>query len=181
MGFLDRIFGTEKQERAPRAQPGRAVSPDEQAIQRYRYMVQNAPPETLEQAHAEAFARLTPEQRQKVLGEMVQAAPDAERAAVSKTSSDDPQAMARLATRTEIRQPGFMERTLGGGMGLGGTLLASFAAGFVGSMVAQSFFEAIGGSGEAPLADAGGADEAATAEDPGFDDGAGDFDMDMDI
>ena len=33
---------------------------DEQAIQRYRYMLQTAPPETVEQAHAEAFRRIAP-------------------------------------------------------------------------------------------------------------------------
>ena len=33
---------------------------DEQALQRYRYMVQTAPPEMVEQAHEEAFAKLTP-------------------------------------------------------------------------------------------------------------------------
>jgi hypothetical protein len=57
--------------------------------------------------------------------------------------------MARVATRAEIRQPGTMERMLGGtGMGFGPSLLSSFAAGFVGSMVAQSFFSAFDGIGD---------------------------------
>ena len=42
-----------------------AQSADEQAIARYRYMLKTAPPETIEQAHAEAFAQLTPEQRRR--------------------------------------------------------------------------------------------------------------------
>ena len=67
MGFLDRIFGNEKPAVAPRNRIATAGSPDEQALQRYRYMLQTAPPETIEQAHREAFAKLTPEQRQLVL------------------------------------------------------------------------------------------------------------------
>jgi hypothetical protein len=35
--------------------PDRPQSADEQAIARYRYMLKTAPPETIEQAHAEAF------------------------------------------------------------------------------------------------------------------------------
>jgi hypothetical protein len=99
-----------------------------------------------------------------VLQELVKAAPPGERASVEATSSDDPRALARVATRAEVRQPGVMERTLGagGGMGMAGSLLSSFAMGFVGSMVAQSFFSAIGGFGDQQDASAG--DDGATAE-----------------
>ena len=85
---------------------------DEVAVERYRYMQRTAPPGTVEQAHVEAFAKLTPEQRRRVLDEMSQTVPASERA-----SSDDPQAMARMATRSETRQPGTMERALGSGGG----------------------------------------------------------------
>jgi len=104
--------------------------PDEAAVERYRYMLRTAPPETVEQAHAEAFAKLTPDQRRKVLEDLGSAVPTSERA-----TSDDPQSLARMATRAEMREPGTIERTLGGGrggMGMGGmiagTLLASVAA-----------------------------------------------------
>ena len=186
MGFFSRLLGTEDE--AAR-QPSRGFRPqgasdDAQAVERYRYMLQTAPPETLEQAHAEAFAKLTPEQRRLVHDELAQAAPPQERAAVVATSSEDPRALARLATRAEIRQPGMMERTLGGaGMGgFGGGLFSSFAAGFVGSMVAQSFFSAMGGFGGDSGGDSGGAEEhgangddgnAGDAQDDDF--GGGDF------
>lgn len=145
MGFLDRIFGTNPN--SSRTPP----TSDARALERYRYMVQTAPPETIEQAHEEAFAKLSPEQRRLVLAELTSAAPANEREAVQAVSPEDPRGMARVATRTEVRQPGFMERTLSGGgvggVGLGTNLLGSFAAGFVGSMVAQSFFSALGGFG----------------------------------
>jgi len=122
-------------------------------------MLQSAPPETIEQAHEEAFRRLTPEQRRRVLGELARALPANERRSLDGTATDDPRVLARLATRAEVRQPGIMERTLGTtpGAGFGAGLLGSFAAGFAGSMVANSFFSALGGFGE-PQA-AGSADD----------------------
>jgi hypothetical protein len=161
MGWLDRLLGTERPAPPPTARrddlaehrpsgtrPVAAPVADEeltdaQALERYRYMLRTAPPEALEQAHAEAFARLSPEQRRQVLVELTQAAPPGERMAAQSTSPEDPRALGRLATRTEMRQPGFMERTFGGGFG--GSLLGSFAMGFVGSMVAHSFFSALDG------------------------------------
>jgi acyl-CoA reductase-like NAD-dependent aldehyde dehydrogenase len=66
---------------------GRSTPADDQAIARYHYMLKTAPPETIEQAHAEAFARLTPEQRRKVLEEMGDRIPAAERAQVEKAGA----------------------------------------------------------------------------------------------
>ncbi len=181
MGFFSRLFGTEQQEPRYRPQATPPPSPAASALDRYRYMVQTAPPETLEQAHAEAFAQLTPEQRHELLRQLADAAPPNERTAVEAISSEDPRALARVATRAEIRQPGMLERTMGGaGMGFGGNLLSSFAAGFVGSMVAQSFFSAIGGFGEsghdAPTDDGDTSAEANTDGDGAGDDfGGGDF------
>jgi hypothetical protein len=174
MGFFDRLFGTD----APQANARQAPpAEDAQALERYRYMLQTAPPETIEQAHQEAFAKLTPEQRRQVLAGLTTAAPENERAAIAGTSPDDTKALARAATRAEFRQPGVMERTMGGGMGLGSSLLSSFAMGFVGSMVANSFFSALGGFGgdSSTEADGDGGETAANTSDDdgdhGFDDG----------
>ena len=161
MGFLDRLFGRREEQPAPQPQqrrnpPGSGQSPeemtDEQAVERYRYMLRTAPPDAVEQAHAEAFTRLTPEQRKMVLDELSRNVPEGER-----STSDDPQSLARMATRAEMRQPGTMERTFsnvgggsggggmgGGGLSMGGLLAGSFFGGmagmFVGSMIANSFF-----------------------------------------
>ena len=83
--------------------------PDEQAVARYRYLLRTAPPEQIEQAHAEAFAQLTPDQRQQVLAQLAAAVPAGER-----PRTDDPETLARAATRAEMRQPGTLERALGG-------------------------------------------------------------------
>lgn len=185
MGFFSRLLGIEDASPRtpssglrPAAPP---VSSDAQALERYRYMVRTAPPETLEQAHAEAFAKLTPAQRQQVLAELAKDAPPVERAAIESTKPEDAQGLARVATRAEIRQPGTVERTLsGGGIGLGGSLLSSFAMGFVGSMVAQSFLSALpdfGGSADTAHEGDVGGNEYAAADDIGGDDFGGDFDV----
>jgi hypothetical protein len=185
MGLLDRfretfgsgLGGTERptvppDQRRPQYQAGASGrDPDEVAVERYRYMLRTAPPETLEQAHAEAFAKLTPDQRRKVLEDLGDAVPAAERA-----TSDDPQSLARMATRAEMREPGTMERVLGrgrGGMGMGGmiagSLLAGVAGAFVGTAIADAFLgDELGGD-----AMAGG--EGMAVDDPGVDPGMDDF------
>ena len=119
MGIFDRIFGG--REAPTEGQPAQAgLSEDEQAIARYRYMLKTAPPETIEQAHAEAFAKLTPEQRRKLLEQLRVELPDAELASAARMG-DNPAELARVATRAEVRQPGTMERVfgrLGGGPGI---------------------------------------------------------------
>jgi len=126
---------------------------DQQAIERYRYMLRTAPPDAIEEAHAEAFAKLTESQRRAVLEGLKEVTPPRERDAA--TTSADPQSLARMATRAEVRQPGILERLLGGTQGgpgfgsmLAGSLLGSIAGTVLGSMVAQHFLggSATGGS-----------------------------------
>jgi len=167
---------------------------DEHAIARYRYLLRTASPETIEQAHAEAFARLTPEQRRKVLQDLASAMPEAERAAVARDGVGA-DALARAATRAEIRRPGALERVLGAGSQAGpagpgvgglmaGTLLSSLAGSVLGSVIAQQFFahrpEAAASIAD-PWANApadADLDDAMLADpgDAGFDDG-GSFDV----
>jgi len=132
--------------------PGQAGGDaDAQAIARYRYLLRTAPPEAIEQAHAEAFAQLTPEQRRRLLEELAADMPDAERNAAYR-AGEQPGALARVATRAELREPGTMERAwnrmsagpAAPGMGLGGmfagSLLASMAGTVLGTVMAQQFF-----------------------------------------
>ena len=198
MGFLDKLLGREpagpqttNQQQPYQQQPyrpqdgdvpaaGQAGGPqpgaggpdsaDERAIGRYRYLLRTAPPEAIEKVHAEAFAQLTPEQRSQVLGQLSQDLPEGER-----PRSDDPQEMARAATRAEMRQPGYLQQSfgrgqmgggrmgggMGGGMGMGGmiggSMLGGIAGVVVGSAIASSLF---GGYEQSPeAAEAGGASD----------------------
>ena len=143
MGIFDRFNPADKSR--GRTYEGQPMEPseDEQALARYRYMLKTAPPETIEQAHVEAFAKLTPQQRRTLLEQLLAEVPDADRT----YAADNPQALARLATRAEVRQPGVMERVFsrvpGGAPGFGGmiagSLLGSVAGTVLGTMIAQNF------------------------------------------
>ena len=111
-GAAERPIGPPDQSAAQQQAGASGRDPDEVAVERYRYMLRTAPPETLEHAHAEAFAKLSRDQRRKVLEDLGNAVPASERAA-----ADDPRSLARMATRAEMREPGTMERALGGGRG----------------------------------------------------------------
>ncbi|NHT19599.1 hypothetical protein, partial [Cellulomonas sp. IC4_254] len=191
MGFLDRLLGREPRQQQPYGQPAygqqpygqrpgygqQPSDPDQAAIERYRYLLRTAPPDAIEQAHAEAFAQLTPEQRRQVLDGLAAEVPPAERA-----TDDDPRSLARMATRAELRQPGTLERSFGraggvgggfgGGVGMGGmiagSLLASVAGAFVGTAIADSLFD-LSDSGDAAADGDAGSDADAGAD--GYADG----------
>ncbi|MEG3613916.1 hypothetical protein [Isoptericola haloaureus] len=212
MGFLDRLLGRSRDERSipgmtgggtprgygpptpsgsgPGAAPAASThrSPDDVAIDRYRYLLRTAPPDAVEQAHAEAFAQLTPEQRRQVLSEVGATVPASERA-----TSDDPQSLARMATRAEMRSPGTLENTFrSGGPGamagaggpsfgsmMGSSLLGTVAGVVIGSAVANAMFGPAFGDPTTPVAedaaaggDAGGEGDPG-AGDPGADGGDG--------
>jgi hypothetical protein len=185
MGFLKRLFGggnqrggEELRHAVQRVTPydGRTPS-DQQAIERYRYLVRTAPPQAIEQAHEQAFAQLTPEQRRMALHQLSKTVPAHER-----IDRDDPKSLARMATRAELQQPGVVERIfyrrspmIGGGYGyadglFGGAFMSSLAGAFVGSIIAQGLYDSFfdipeynSGDPSASVGDYGGV-EGATAE-----------------
>ncbi|KGN38424.1 hypothetical protein [Knoellia subterranea] len=194
MGFLDKLLGREPRQQAPAPGAGggswtapsqgsqfraggptsgvasgssaAATAEDDRAVARYRYLLRTAPPDSLEQVHAEAFARLTPEQRQQVLTELSANAPAGE-----VPASASAQDLARAATRAEMRQPGTLERAFGrtgfGGVGMGGTMMGSMmgtiAGVVVGSAIANALFDGYDSSPEAAEAGDSGADVGADA------------------
>lgn len=163
MSFLNRLFGrrseprNDSQQRATlrrpsgfaKGAPSSGQLTDERAVERYRYLLRTAPPEAIEQAHAEAFAQLTPEQRRLVLADLSKDLPPAER-----TDRDDPQSLARVATRAEMRRPGTLERSFGGmtpggmGIGLGGLMTGSFLSSIAGVVVGTAIADAIFNDGD---------------------------------
>jgi hypothetical protein len=186
MDMLRRLFGGSDEPTPVRGQP--LQSEDERAVERYQYLLRTAPPETLEEAHAEAFARLTPEQRQLVLHQLVNVSPDAK--LLDASGRDDPRALARAATRAEMRNPGTLERSfsqasspgMGGAGMMAGNFMSTIAGVMVGSAIANAFFNDAGsaddgGQGEGDLgaqgsSDGGSFDSGEAATDAG---GFGDF------
>ena len=182
MGFLSRFFGIAEKRPGPPQQG--SLDTDARALERYRYLLRTAPPDAIEQAHAEAFAQLTPEQRAQALNDLSGELPPEERA--TGAAQTDPKALARTATRAELRQPGTLERAFGGrgpGGALGGSLLSSLAGAFIGSAIAHQLFAGLGEApaegGEPREADSSGQTEDPSALDGGAEDGdfgdVGDF------
>jgi hypothetical protein len=182
MSFLDRLLGRRPEPRndsqrrgAPRPPSGFAgdtmpAGPltDDQAIDRYRYLLRTAPPEAIEQAHAEAFAQLSSEQRRQVLKGLSRDLPPHERA-----DRDDPQSLARMATRAELRQPGTLERSFGG-MSPAGLMAGSFLSTIAGVVVGTAIADAIFNDGSYDQGyqdgtEAAEADQGTDAADAGYD------------
>jgi hypothetical protein len=174
MGFLDRLLGNNSDEEYRRTteqvkQASASRSEDEIAVERYRYLLRTAPPETIEQVHEEAFAKLTPEQRTMLFNQLSSDAP-----AGDAPLGDDPRSLAVSATRSEVRQPGTMERSLGnvgnGGPGFGSMFASSLlgsVAGYVIASTLMSAFMPMDFGGDSSTADAG----ADTGADAGTDTG----------
>ena len=179
MGLFDRLFGSEEEPQRP-AQRAAARSDDEIAVERYRYLLRTAPPETIESVHREAFSKLTPEQRELLFTELSKNAPSGD-----APRSSDAATLATAATRSELRQPGTMERSMssGNGVGFGGmvasSLLGTVAGYVIGSALVSAFMPVDDGSTDASAdsaSDASGDDAGADASaDGGYDSSGGDF------
>lgn len=202
MGFLDRLLGrtppTEQHQQRAGWDDGRGLrsaatparppaSEEERAVARYRYLLRTAPPEQLEAMHAEAFATLTPQQREQLLRELATAAPG------EAGTSAEPADLARAATRAEMRQPGTLQSTFsrgsfGGGIGTGsmgmggmmaGSMMGTIAGVVIGSAVANMLFDDYGSSPEAQDAgdtggESGGAGDSGDSGSDTGDGGSGD-------
>lgn len=138
---------------------------DDIAIDRYRYLLRTAPAETIEQVHAEAFEKLTPEQRRKVYEELSRTAPAGE-----QPRGEDAQSLASAATRSELRQPGTLERTFQGPSFLsmvGSSLLGTVAGYVIGSAIVSAFMPdatTVDSATDSGNNDSGGADADAGAD-----------------
>ena len=160
MGFLDRLLGRPEQPEQPRRAATPERTEDEIAVERYRYLLRTAPPETIEQVHTEAFSKLTDEQRDLLFQQLTENAMEGERPADAQ-----PATLAKAATRAELRQPGTLDRAFGGeqaggrqgpgfGSMLGASLLGTVAGYVVGSALVGAFLPDMGGAEDAS-ADAG--------------------------
>ena len=189
MGLFDRLFVTDQQNTP--APPARARSADEIAVERYRYLLRTAPPETLEQVHAEAFAKLTDDQRKLVYQELSESG--------EQPRGTDAASLAQAATRSELRQPGTLERSFQGpsfGAMVGSSLLGAVAGYVIGSALVSAFLPTDPGGADASAdtgasiadastdagADPGASSNASAGGDSGFGDfGGGDFGGDFDF
>jgi hypothetical protein len=194
MGFLDRLLGREEPQQPQNTYPPQNSMPqgggaqnssaperseDEIAVERYRYLLRTAPPETIEQVHEEAFTKLTPDQRHLLFEQLSQNAP-----AGDQPRGEDAHSLAQSATRSELRQPGTLERSFdgagrggAGGMGFGSmvasSLLGTVAGYVIGSALVSAFLpDPTGNEAGADSGNDSGADGGNDSGDSGSDGGA---------
>lgn len=121
MKFLDALLGRTTSDRRR----------DEAAVEQYEQLLRTAPPEDLQKIHEEAFALLTPEQRDLMFDALLQrASAPAERPIDSSAVT-----LAKTAGRIEVEKPGTLARIFGGRdpeFGVTGALLATYVGYAVG-------------------------------------------------
>ena len=168
MGLFDQLFGSGDDNARSAPQRNTPRTDDEIAVERYRYLLRTAPPETIEQVHAEAFSKLTQEQRDLLFTQLSDGAQTGE-----APRDAAPASLATAATRQELRTPGTMERSLSGGsggMGFGGMMASSMLGTVAGYVIGSALVGAFlpdGNSGADGSADSASADSADSAGDAG--------------
>jgi hypothetical protein len=121
-----------------------ASDADRAAIARYDYLLQTADPQSVEQIHRDAFARLTPQQRTLVEERMRD-----ELAPGERPRSSSPDDLARAAGRAEAMRPGRMRgllsRVRGGGAGGAAVLAGGAAVGVLGAVAGGAVLSSVAG------------------------------------
>ena len=125
MDILQKIFSggdpDNYEQRAQRYQTGYSSGQyddlDQQdVLDRYQRTVQHAPPEVVEEAHLEAFRRLPPEERQRILGQFQQVSSDPRQPFTwDGPMQDSPEVLARMAGQARQQQPDLLQ-SLGGAL-----------------------------------------------------------------
>ena len=100
---------------------------DQEVLNRYQQVAPQLPPDVYQQSAEQAFARMSPQERQEFADWMRQRAqqqnvqiPDFNRDGVDDRFQQDPRALAQATAQVQQQQPGFLGQLLGGG-GSGGS------------------------------------------------------------
>lgn len=140
-GAVDAVRGPS--DAAPRSDRSETDA-DRAAIARYDYLLQTADPQSVEQIHRDAFARLTPQQRTLVEERMRD-----ELAPGERPRSSSPDDLARAAGRAEAIRPGRMRgllsRVRGGGAGGAAVMAGGAAVGVLGVVAGGAVLSSVAG------------------------------------
>jgi hypothetical protein len=114
---------------------------DEAAVEQYEQLLRTAPPEDLRRIHEEAFARLTPEQRDVIFNAVVERASTP----VARPANSSPDSLAKTAGRIEVKEPGSLSRIFGDrepGFWVASALLATYVGYAVGCELSVAYLSA---------------------------------------
>jgi hypothetical protein len=97
---------------------------DQEVLNRYQQVASQVPPDVYQQSAEQAFARMSPQERQEFAAWMQQRAqqqnvqiPDLNGDGVDDRLQQDPHALAQATTQVQQQQPGFLGQLFGGGGG----------------------------------------------------------------
>lgn len=159
MDVLKNIFGggtpDNYQQRAQQYQQGYQGGQlgglsDQDVAQRYQRTVQYAPPDVVEQAHAEAFNRLSPQEQQQIVAQFQQAHNDPQQPFQypgfngGSQQGYTPAQMGQMARQAQQQQPDLLQQVLGPGGALSSPLAKVAMAG-VAAIAAQKMMGGQGG------------------------------------
>jgi hypothetical protein len=134
--LLGNLFGSPQQrqdyqdfvQRYDQGPPSQGYTGQE-VLDRYQQIAPNLSPDAYQQSAAEAFARLSPQERQEFANFLRQrmqeqhvSFPDLNRDGVDDRIQQDPNALAQLTSRLNQQQPGLLEQLLGGERGSTGQI-----------------------------------------------------------
>ena len=122
---------------------------DDEVQQRYRQVLRNAPPELIEDAHADAFAQLDPRERRLLAQRLREQAARLEDPYEDPYDRDeydeDPRTLARMARRAEQRNPNVLDQLFGGQPGPLSNPMVKMALAGAAAMAARRFLSGQGG------------------------------------
>ncbi len=116
---------------------------DYEVQQRYRQVLRNAPPEMIEDAHADAFSQLDPQERRLLAQRLRQQAQQLESPFDDPydrdEQDDDPRTLARMARQAEQRNPNVLDQLFGGQQGPLSNPMVKMALAGAAAMAARRF------------------------------------------
>ena len=165
-GLLGSLFGQDAREEDyrrfdERYARGRPEDLDDYEVQqRYRQVLRNAPPELIEDAHAETFSQLDPQERRMLARRLREQAAQLEAPFDDPYDrddyDDDPRTLARMARRAEQRNPNVLDQLFGGQPGPLNNPLVKMAMAGAAAMAARRFLGGQGGQMDGQMGGLGG-------------------------
>lgn len=162
-GLLGSLFGQDTrqedvQQFDDRYNSGRHQDLDNREVQqRYRQTLRNAPPEVIEDAHADAFEQLNPQQRRELAARLRQQASQLDDAYADpydqdQDDDDDPRKLARMARQAEQRNPNILDQLFGNEQGPLSNPMVKMALAGAAAMAARRFLSGQqGGQASSPV------------------------------
>ena len=156
-GLLSGLFGQDTRDEDvrrfddtyERGQPG--DFDDYEVQQRYRQVLRNGPPQLVEDAHADAFAQLSPDQRREMARRLREQAAQLDLPYSDPYDRDeydeDPRTLARMAQQAEQQNPNVLDQLFGGQPGPLNNPMVKMAMAGAAAMAARRFLGGNQGGG----------------------------------